>query len=118
MKRIVKVTALLMVSLFMLLTLTACFGVSKDEVVGTYSGSYVHNGNEYSVGIVLGEDGTYAEVVIKNGELSSSETGDFEIKGNKVLLYDSESSTYHGICTKYKFKKDTLINNGHEFTKE
>ena len=33
MKRIVKVTALLMVSLFMLLTLTACFGVSKDEVV-------------------------------------------------------------------------------------
>ena len=54
----------------------------------------------------------------KNGSFYKTEAGDYDVKGSKVNLYDSDSSVYHGSSTPYKYKNGTLTNNGHTFVKE
>ena len=115
-KKLTRILALCMVIALLALTLTAC-GPSEEEVAGTYAGSYEYNGNTYSVGIVLNEDGRYAKVTLKNGETNSSEVGDWEVKGSKVSLYDDDATTYHGKSTVYKWKDGVMENNDHYFSK-
>ena len=114
MKKITKILAVCMVVALLSSILASC-SVSPSKVAGTYSGTYTYNGSSYSVGIVLSEDGDYAKVTYKNGSMYSSETGKYEIKGKKVRLINKGSG---GGVTEYKFKSDTLINNGHKFTKK
>lgn len=109
--------SILLCIIFTLFTFAAC-KPSKEDVVGTYVGSYTYSGTLYTVAIILEEDGTYAKATVKNGVLSSSETGDYEIKGREIRLYDDDSVVYHGSYTAYKYKKDVLKNNGHKFVKE
>ena len=117
MKKTIRTIALVLALTMLTVTLAAC-GVTMDEAEGTYVGSYVYDGNDFTVAIVLTDDGTYAKVTMKNGEMSGAESGDYEIKGTKVRLYDDSAITYHGKCTEYKYKKGTLTNNGHTFSKE
>ena len=95
-------------------SLCAC-GLSEKDAVGTWSGTYVYNGNQFVCAFVLSADGTYSEVTYKNGSLSSAETGTYEVKGGKVFLYEKGGL---GSYTEYKYKDGKLVNNGHEFTKE
>ena len=118
MKKIAKIIALVLVITTVLALFTGCGGPSPQELAGTYVGSYEYNGNLISVAVVINEEGQYASATVKNGQVSSSETGDYEVKGNKVKLYDSSAATYHGICTVYKYKNGTLENNGHKLVKE
>lgn len=117
MKTMTRSISLCLVVALLAVMLVAC-GVSEEDMVGTWSGAYVYEGNNFGVGMVFNSDGTYAKVVLKNGQMSSSESGEYEVKGNKVILYDSDSLTYHGSFTEYKYKNGTLENNGHYFTKE
>ena len=116
MKKLTKIISLCVMVALLVSTLAAC-GLSEAEAVGTWSGTYTYNGNDFSVAIVLESDGSYAKVTMKNGMLSSSETGDYEIKGNKVTLYDSDSIVYHGKSITYKYKNGALVNNDHYFYK-
>ena len=95
------------------LGLCAC-GISKHDAVGTWVGTYVYNGNQFSRSFVLSADGTYAEVTYKNGALSDSEIGTYEVKGGKVILHENGNM---GTSTEYKYKGGALVNNKHEFYK-
>ena len=78
-----KVMVLVLVITTVLALFTGCGGPSPQELAGTYVGSYEYNGNLISVAVVINEEGQYASATVKNGQVSSSETGDYEVKGNK-----------------------------------
>lgn len=96
------------------LSLCAC-GISKDEAVGTWTGTYVYNGSSFSCAFVLSEDGTYDKVTYKDGSLSSAEAGTYEVKSGKVILHKDGNT---GNSTVYKYKDGKLVNNDHEFSKK
>ena len=89
-------------------------GIKEDEAVGTWSGTYEYNGNSFSVAFVLGADGEYAQVTYKNGSLSSTEDGTWEIDGGKVVLHEDGNT---GTSTVYKYRDGALVNNDHKFYK-
>lgn len=115
MKKAIKIISVCLVLILLVTTLLAC-SPSVEEVTGTYSGSYTYNGNKFYVVIMLYNDGTYARATAKNGNLSTSEAGDYEIKGSKIRLYDS--NTAHGSWIDYNYSSGVLETNGHKFTKE
>ena len=109
-----KMLALSLAVVLCCLFLCAC-GISEEKAVGTWSGSYIYNGNSFSVSFVLEPNGEYSEVVYKNGSLSSTEDGTWEIKGGKVIMHEDGNM---GSSTVYEYRGGALINNNHEFTKE
>ncbi|MBR5239585.1 MAG: hypothetical protein IKW04_03280 [Clostridia bacterium] len=115
--KVTRVTTALLAVVLLICTLTAC-SPSMKEVAGTYTGSYRFNGDYISVCIILSEDGTYVKATSRGSGGTSTETGDFEIKGKQVILYDSDSPTYHGMSSTYNYQKGVLENNGHQFTKD
>ena len=117
MKKTIRAVSVCLVVVMIISTLVAC-SPSVEEVVGTYSGSYTYNGNRFNVVIMLYDDGTYVKAIGKNGSVSSVESGDYEIRGNEIRLYDSDTVVEHGSWTDYKYSKDTLENNGNKLTKE
>lgn len=104
-----KVIALLL-ALALCVALCAC-GISKEDVVGGWAGSYTYNGDSFSVGLVLTEDGEYSKVIYKNGSPSSSESGTYEIDGDEVVLHENGKS---GTSTRYEYDDGALVNNGHK----
>ncbi len=90
--------------------LCAC-GVKHEEVIGTWGGSYTYNGNEFTQIFVLDENFEYGKLTYKNGYLSGTEMGSYEIKGNKIEL---EANGKAG-TTVYEYKNGKLYNNDHEF---
>ncbi len=109
-----RVMALVLVAVICCAFLCAC-GISEEEAVGTWTGSYTYNGNDFSVAFVLSADGTYSEATIKNGSLNGTEKGTWEVDGGKVVLHPN-GDTGHSVT--YKYKDGALVNNGHEFTKK
>ena len=94
------------------LSLAACTA-SKDDLVGTWSGSWEYEGNLFVETFTLTENGTYTSTLYKNGNLNKTESGTYEIDGNTVDLHP----TGEGSWTSYDYKGGKLINNDHEFTK-
>ncbi len=115
MRTTVRNISLCLVIVLLIGILAAC-GISKDELVGSWTGTYTYNGNRFDVAIVFKSSGSYSKATMKNGTLSSTETGDWEIKGGKVILY-SDAATYHGVSTTYNYKGGKLENNNHYFSK-
>lgn len=107
-KRIVSLSLVLV----LVLMLCSC-GISREEAIGTWSGTYTYDGSLYSVAFVLSSNGSYAKAVVKNGSLSSSEMGTWEVEGGAVVLHARNG----GGTTRYKYKGGALVNNGHKFTK-
>lgn len=97
------------------LGLCACAGkLTQEDVVGTWSGSYEFEGNHFFCTFDLHEDGTYQKGTTKNGFTSSAESGTYEVDGNEVILHKDGNT---GLATRYKYRSDKLVNNGHKFTK-
>ena len=115
MKTLFKSIAICLVAVFVLGAFTAC-SPKPEDVAGTYVGTYVYNGNTFTKTITLGV-AEYGEITYKNGEFSSEESGIYEIKGNKLLLYDSSSIVDRGAWSEYKYKNGVLENAGHKFVK-
>lgn len=116
MSRNKKAIIICLIMLLVCAVMTSC-GISEAEAIGTWSCAYTYNGNDFDSAFQLSEDGTYVKIVMKNGSLSSTETGEYEVKGNKVILYDSSAMTYHGKSMEFKYKDGVLINADHEFEK-
>lgn len=116
MPRSIKVIVICLIMLVACAVMTSC-GISETDAIGTWNSTYTYNGNEFNNTFQLSEDGTYVKLVMKNGALSSTETGEYEVKRSKVILYDSSSLTYHGISMEYKYKNGILINADHEYEK-
>lgn len=112
MKKTRSILALALVCM-LCVTLCAC-GINEEEAVGTWSGTYVYNGNSFAVAFVLSADGNYSSVIYQNGSFHSSEEGTWEIDAGDVVLHENGNM---GIATRYEFKGGKLVNNDHEFTK-
>ena len=95
------------------ISLCAC-GISRDEAVGTWSGTYVYNGSTFAVAFVLESNGDYAKATYKDGEFRSAESGTWEIKSGKVYLHKDGNT---GTSTIYKYQGKALVNNDHKFYK-
>lgn len=104
----------LILALVMCLSLIAC-SASKEDLVGTWSGSWTYNGNQFERTFVLKNDGTYTSVMYKNGQYYETESGTYEISGRTVDLHPNGDE---GQSTPYKYKGGKLVNNDHEFVKE
>ncbi len=104
----------------MLVSLCSCGGISEKDVIGTWSGAYVYNGSQFASAFVLSEDGTYAEVTYKDGSISSTETGSWEVDDGEVVLYEDGNKDFDVgvVSTRYQYKGGALVNNGHKFRKD
>ncbi len=111
-----KAISLALVMAMALLALCAC-GLEASDVVGTWKDSYTYDGNQISVVLVLQDDGYYGKITSKNGSVSKVESGEYEIDGRTVILYDSSAATYHGAYTEYKYKGGHLVNGSAELEK-
>jgi hypothetical protein len=102
----------------MLTFLVAC-SPSVEDVVGTYTGEYVFNGDTYKVVITLSDDGRYVKEKTRNNGNSTTEKGAFEINEDKVLLHKEKLNTAsEDTYTVYNYRNNVLENNGHEFVKQ
>lgn len=108
-----KLTVVVALIIAMCVSMTAC-GLSKEDVVGTWSGGYVHEGSTYGVAFILNSDGSYTKAVYKDNGMDSIDIGTYTVKGKKVTL----DSNYNAGTITYKYKGGALVNNGHEFTKK
>ena len=113
-----KIIALCLAVSMMMTFFVAC-SPTMEDVVGTYTGEYVFNGDTYSVVITLSEDGRYVKEKTRNKGDSTIEKGAFEIEEDKVLLHQDKMNTASGdTYTTYNYQKNILENNGHEFVKQ
>ena len=115
-----KFTTRLLICLILVATvavLAAC-GVDPEEVVGTYHRAWTYEGNSYEKWIVLESGGTYAVTTLKNGALHDTETGDWELDGSKLHLYDSTALTYHGAATVYTYSDGKIQTASSVYTKQ
>ena len=96
----------------LVLCLCAC-GISEDDAIGAWSGSYTYNGNSYACAFVLSADYEYVEVMYKNGSYYKTENGTWEIKKGDVILHPDGESSY----MVFEYKDGSLFNGEHEYTK-
>ncbi len=101
-----------------LMVLCACgSNISREEAIGTWSGAYEYDGNNFAIAFELKSDGNYSEVVYKNGSFSEINTGTWEVKDGDVYTYET-GGKYEWDYVKYDFKGDALVNGGHKFYKK
>lgn len=88
--------------------------LTAENVAGAGWQCTYHTGDDkIYTRFVLADDGTYKQIIAKNGLFDHSETGTYEVKGGKLYLYlngDTNSATA------YEPKGENLLNNGNEYT--
>jgi len=137
MKHVCRIVAACLIAVMSLSLLTACgvpteneetttsvsedytttadrFSETPEELLGTYKGSYIYQENSFDSVIVLKADGTYTMDIKKNGEPSSSKTGEYGAAGSLVRLYLTSD---YGTYIEYLYEAGTLRNNNHTFNK-
>ncbi len=87
--------------------------LSEENAVGTWSAKYMHKGDSFYSAFILEPNGSYERVIFKNGDISNSVSGEYEVKDNIVILYDPDGSWME--C---EYKNGQLINNNHYYSKE
>ena len=111
-----KFLSLLLVAV-LCLSMVGC-GLSEEDAVGIWSGAYTYNGNDFVVVFELFDDGSYIEVIEKNGSIHKVDMGTYTIEkgllGTDVVL---DSDTEPG-TTRYEYRGGALYNNDHKFTKD
>ena len=89
-------------------------GSTSSGESGLWSGTWQFEGKGINAVILFGANSDYIKAVYADGKLSSAETGTYEIKGNKLILYLNGSK---GNITEYDYNGSSLKNNGHIMTK-
>lgn len=109
--RIIVAAALLFA---LCLGLCAC-GISKEEVVGTWTSTTQRDEETLFCAIAFTEDGKYAKVIYTNDQLSAMERGTYKLSGTTVALYKEGANTK---TDTYSYEDGKLLNGGHIFTKD
>ena len=73
MKRLKFVLALVLLAA-LCLSLVGC-GLSEEDAVGTWGGTYTYNGSRFTVVFELFDDGTYLKMVEKDGNMQDLDMG-------------------------------------------
>lgn len=110
MKRLVSVT---LAFLLCFVALTACDTtseerISKGELIGVWTKTAYENGARFDKEVVFRNDSTYTYTTWKNGNFYRTESGDFEVTGNEVRLYDETAITYHGVAIILRYENGSL----------
>lgn len=124
----IKITTFILTITMFLMTLTSCAAPTNKELAGVYGGSHIYNDNNVTVTILLDENGSYEKAVYKNEIAEPTETGTYEIDGNKVICYaiktykiDEGEVKWTEIKSKYRtvytYSKNKLENNGYTYEK-
>ena len=116
MKKTTKLLSLIMAISIVLIALTAC-SVSKDDLIGTWKGEWTYNGAKYSGTIVFKYTGYFTLITYKNGVINSYVTGDYEIDGKTIRLYDDSSLVHHGEAQVFEYKSGKLTSGVSTYTK-
>ena len=94
--------------------LCAC-GISKTQVVGTWSSNYEYNGSQFSATFELSDDGTYSQIYYKDGNRHKNEVGTWEIVEGQLRLHENGEE---GSYAEYTYQNGKLINGGREFSRK
>lgn len=116
MKNTIKKLSLLLALVIVFCALASC-AVSKDDLIGTWKGEWTYNGDKYSGTITLKYTGYYTQTVYKNGIIHSYETGDYEIDGKTVRLYNDDALVHHGEAHVFKYSNGKLTSGVSVYTK-
>lgn len=113
MKKIRLVAMLMVISVFLMSTLSGC-GAKEADVVGIWTGSWTYEGNSISKTLIVTPDHEYASEITNSSTGTKYETGIWEIQGGELKLHPNGNK---GQTTAYKYKGGKLENNGHKMTK-
>lgn len=100
--------------LILCICLCAC-GSDKKDIVGSWAGTWEFKGNQISCSIVLDENGEYSKTTLKNGVVSGSETGTWELKNEELHLHENGDLLS---STVYYYKNGKVIHIGMEGTED
>lgn len=101
MKRTLTHTTALILILSLCFSLAAC--ATEENVVGTWEGEWSYMGVDRREILDIYEDGTYFEVIYRNGVYSSDEAGTWALDGRELELY------HDGFITPFDIKGNSLI---------
>ena len=85
----------------------------KEYLVGLWRSNYVYEGNDFVAFIEYYEDGTYLEILFKNGAFRSTEAGNYTFEKHLVENELFDGSAY----TRYVLENGQLENGGRFFDK-
>lgn len=101
-----RALALILALVLVFCLLAACGAMSKEELVGTWSGEWDFNGYHWNEELTLKANGTYVEKNYRDGKYYDTETGTYELDGSTLRCY--ENGNQGGPITKYKVSSSTL----------
>ena len=96
------------------ITLCSC-GNDGDNLIGTWAGTWVWEGDQISASFVLSENGQYARTVLKNGEFSSSQTGTWEFRDGELRMHNNGDINSTSV---YEYRDGKLYNGDNEHVKQ
>lgn len=101
----VKIAGCVLICLAFCAILVGC-GATKENVVGIWNCSYVHEGNDFEQTLKINSDGSFEKTVKKNGSTTKTVSGKWTIENGELVIKESgEDAT-----TTYKLNGDTLSN--------
>lgn len=107
-----KKISCLFLALIMLLFFVAC-GATKDNVVGTWTSSWIYNGEKVVKIVSIDSDGTFKEIVYRDGRYSA-EHGTWTI--SRGTLETKATGSFS--ATPYKYSDSKLKNGDHIYVKK
>ena len=107
-KKIISLTLVLIICCTMF---CAC-GISESKAVGTWTYTYEFEGSEFSVTLVLADNGKYSMEIYKDGSFFKLKEGDWGIDGGNVMCYTQTGAT------EYDYKDGALVNGAQNLVKE
>ena len=104
MKKIISLSLILI----MLLSFASC-GLSKETVIGVWTGSYEYNGNSFELTISVYESGSFSKESIKNSSETKTVKGNWKIEGNDLLLTHYDDPIAVSSTSRYNYNNGSLV---------
>ncbi len=120
MKKILSFTLATLILCISALNLFGCTKLNEEDLPGMYSGPCTaDDGKQYVVVLMLNDDNTYTKTSTdyKDAKNSVTETGTFDVSGNKINLYkdgneeEVQTFTYKQVKTDGKTENQLVLAN-------
>ena len=114
MKKTISLCLSLLLIMAPLTLLTSCSifegSISKSDIVGLWKCEYVSNGYKKIDLLEIRYDGTFTRLTGTPGIWEVFRvTGDYEIDGKNIHLYDDSSPVYHGISFEMSYSDGHIL---------